>query len=171
MTFPKPPNDLWWQRGGSAAAGGVILGGSGGLELGLEGVRAPVQTRCCTWADGASSCAPQCCSRLRPLDSHRKKVQRLRLTATCHPESAACGQAAPWTRGTAQAHTAGHCARGGGLSSSPGRAQALGSTAPPLQPSSARAPCHHPWGRRRCCKLADLQPLPLHHAEELEDAV
>ena len=54
MKFISYTNDLWWRRGGSAAAGGVISGGSGGLELGLEGVRAPAQTLCCTWRTAQS---------------------------------------------------------------------------------------------------------------------
>ena len=56
------------------------------------------------------------------------------------------------------------CAGGGRLASSPGRAQALGSTAPPLQTSSARAPCHHPPVRRRCCNLADLRYIACSNA-------
>ena len=113
----------------------------------------------------------QCCCRVLPFGSYRKQLPWQLLIASCHTQGAASGQAAPWTRATAWARTAALCASGGGLSSSPGRAQAVGSTAPPLQPSSARAPCHHPPVRRRCCQLANLQPLPLHDAAELERAV
>ena len=124
-----------------------------------------------TTAGAASSCAPPGCGQALPSGSHRKQLQRQLLIASCHTQGAASGQAAPWTRATAWARTAALCASGGGLSSSPGRAQAVGSTAPPLQTSSARTASHHPPGRRHCCNLADLQPLPLHDAAELERAV
>ena len=59
----------------------------------------PAQPRGSSWVDGASSCLlPRHC-RVLPLGSHREQLPLPLQTASCHAWSAACGQAALWTRG------------------------------------------------------------------------
>ena len=96
---PKPP----WLGGGSGRTGQAAwvswIADLLPSEPRARPSQPPAQPRGSSWVDGASSCLlPRHCCVL-PLGSHREQLPLPLQTASCHAWSAACGQAALWTRG------------------------------------------------------------------------
>ena len=141
---PKPP----WLGGGSGrtgqAAGVSWLADLLPSEPRARPSQPPAQPRGSSWVDGTSSCLlPRHC-RVLPLGSHREQLPLPLRTASCHAWSAACGQAALWTRG-ACGWWVHHLSRRRGDLEGHGEHRHDGAEgSEPLEPSARRAPASTP---------------------------